>query len=214
MGFSIDDFRTNGLKHGGARPNLFEIEITFPFLSFNNNYAKYQAKSSFLPATITTSTNINYLGRNFKEPGERTYPQWTVTFVNDENFKLRNDLEKWLDYTTGSNKIGMTYVTNYSKTFDGAELGESVVTATTKDYVGSAKAIQYSKNGNAIKAYNFVDIYPVTLTDIALSWDSTNQVEEYSCTFDYQYFETSYDTVNPTESINYNSGSGYYTNNL
>jgi len=212
MGFSIDDFRTNGLKYGGARPNLFEVELTFPFVSFNK--LKYQAKSTFLPATITTSTNINYLGRNFKEPGERTYPQWTVTFINDEDFKLRNELEKWLDYTTGSNKIGMTYVKGYSKTFVD---GESVVTTSnlpTTDYIGSAKAIQYSKNGNAIKAYNFVDIYPVTLTDIAMSWDSTNQVEEYSCTFDYQYYETSYDTVNPTESINYNSGSDYYRNNL
>ena len=206
MGFSIDDFRTKGLKYGGARPNLFEIELTFPFPSFSET--KFQAKSTFLPATITTSINVNYLGRNFKEPGERTYPQWTVTFVNDEDFKLRNELEKWLDYTTGSNKVGMTSITSFES------VAPSGPIYSTKSYVGNAKAIQYSKNGNAIKAYNFVDIYPVTLTDIALSWDSTNQVEEYSCTFDYQYYETSYDTVNPTESINYNSGSDYYRNNL
>ena len=118
--------------------------------------------------------------------------------------------------TTGSNKIGMTYLRTVGD--EVGDLDEQMSTpnfrTTIRSYTGSAKAVQYSKNGNPIKAYNFVDIYPVTLTDIALSWDSTNQVEEYSCTFDYQYFETSYDEVIPSEKITYNSGSDYYKNNI
>ena len=88
MTFSVNDFKSNGLKFGGARPNLFEVHLTFPFNTTIDG--KYVAKSSFLPASITNSLNINYLGRSFKFAGERTFPQWTVTFINDEDFQLRN----------------------------------------------------------------------------------------------------------------------------
>ena len=211
--FSIDSFRSKGLKYGGARPHLFDIFLTFPTGISTGIDSSWNAKSSFLPSVITTSTNVNYLGRNFKEPGERTYPQWTVTFINDEDFKLRNALEKWLDYTTGADKIGMTYPSGYNSdlsSLDGSTSQiDTGVSKVSSAIYGSAKAVQYSQNSKPIKAYNFVSIYPVTLTDIALSWDAANQIEEYSCTFDYQFFETSYDYINPDEGVNYSSNQYY-----
>ena len=67
---------------------------------------------------------------------------------------------------------------------------------------------QYSKNGNVLKAYKFDYIYPVTLTDISMSWDSIGQIEEYSCTFDYQYFKTNYDYIDPD--VDKNLDQNYY----
>ena len=40
-------------------------------------------------------------------------------------------------------------------------------------------------------------MYPVTLTDIAVSWDTTNTIEEFTATFDYQYYETNYEQFDP-----------------
>lgn len=174
MTFSVNDFKSNGLKFGGARPNLFEVHLTFPFNTKIDG--KYVAKSSFLPASITSSLNINYLGRSFKFAGERTFPQWTVTFINDEDFKLRNELEKWVDHVSGFKKIGQSKSDKYQQ---------------------DANIYQLGKDGKKIKQYKFYGLYPVTLTDIAVSWDTTNTIEEFTATFDYQYYETNYEQFDP-----------------
>ena len=182
MAFNVDEFRSKALKYGGAAPNLFEVEIVWPWNT--NISSRYSIKTSFLPASISTSSTVNYLGRVFKFAGERTYPQWTCTFLNDEDFKLRNALERWTDYITGHVKLGRT---STPKTGDDEAL----------NYQSSASLTQFSKNGNPIKQYTFSGLYPLTLTDIPVSWDTTNAVEEFTATFEYQYYTTNYISSEP-----------------
>lgn len=182
MAFNVDEFRSKALKYGGAAPNLFEVDIVWPWTS--STRTNYNIKTTFLPASISTSTTVNYLGRVFKFAGERTYPQWTCTFLNDEDFKLRNALERWTDYITGHVKLGRT---STPKTGDDEAL----------NYQSSASLTQFSKNGNPIKQYTFSGLYPLTLTDIPVSWDTTNAVEEFTATFEYQYYTTNYISSEP-----------------
>lgn len=182
MAFNVQDFRSKALKYGGASPNLFEVDIVWPWTSTTRT--NYNIKTTFLPASISTSATVNYLGRVFKFAGERTYPQWTCTFLNDEDFKLRNALERWTDYITGHVKLGRT---STPKTGDDEAL----------NYQSSASLTQFSKNGNPIKQYTFSGLYPLTLTDIPVSWDTTNAVEEFTATFEYQYYTTNYISSEP-----------------
>lgn len=193
MTFSIDKFKSEGLSLGGARPSLFEVDLNFPGFVTNSSdiKSKWVAKSSFLPASITTSMNINYLGRVHKIPGERTFPQWTVTFINDEDFKLRNALEEWADHISGFNKIGQSR--SYDSTVDTNSTGNN------NKYSKDADIYQISKDGRKIKQYKFIGLYPITLTDIAVSWDSPNTIEEFTATFDYQYYITYYGALDGTE---------------
>ena len=177
MAFNVQDFRSKALKYGGASPNLFEVDIKWPWTSTTRT--NYNIKTTFLPASISTSTTVNYLGRVFKFAGERTYPQWTCTFLNDEDFKLRNALERWSDYISGHVKLGRTEQINQSLT-------------GPLDYQSSATLTQFAKNGNPIKKYTFWGLYPLTLTDIPVSWDTTNAIEEFTATFEYQYYTTNY----------------------
>ena len=176
MAFNVQDFRSKALKYGGASPNLFEVDIVWPWTSTTRT--NYNIKTTFLPASISTSTTVNYLGRVFKFAGERTYPQWTCTFLNDEDFKLRNALERWSDYISGHVKLGRTSQTGSNK--------------GPLDYQSSAILTQFSKNGNPLKKYTFNGLYPLTLTDIPVSWDTTNAIEEFTATFEYQYYTTNY----------------------
>ena len=179
MAFNVDEFRSKALKYGGAAPNLFEVDIVWPWTS--STRTNYNIKTTFLPASISTSTTVNYLGRVFKFAGERTYPQWTCTFLNDEDFKLRNALERWSDYISGHVKLGRTRVQSTA----GRE-------NMPLDYQSSAILTQFSKNGNPLKKYTFNGLYPLTLTDIPVSWDTTNAIEEFTATFEYQYYTTNY----------------------
>ena len=65
------------------------------------------------------------------------------------------------------------------------------------NYQSSASLTQFSKNGNPIKQYTFSGLYPLTLTDIPVSWDTTNAVEEFTATFEYQYYTTNYISSEP-----------------
>ena len=179
MAFNVEEFRSKALKYGGAAPNLFEVEIVWPWNT--NISSRYSIKTTFLPASISTSSTVNYLGRVFKFAGERTYPQWTCTFLNDEDFKLRNALERWSDYISGHVKLGRTRVQSTA----GRE-------NMPLDYQSSAILTQFSKNGNPLKKYTFNGLYPLTLTDIPVSWDTTNAIEEFTATFEYQYYTTNY----------------------
>jgi len=179
VAFNVDEFRSKALKYGGAAPNLFEVDIVWPWTS--STRTNYNIKTTFLPASISTSTTVNYLGRVFKFAGERTYPQWTCTFLNDEDFKLRNALERWSDYISGHVKLGRTRV----QSTGGRE-------NMPLDYQSSAILTQFSKNGNPLKKYTFNGLYPLTLTDIPVSWDTTNAIEEFTATFEYQYYTTNY----------------------
>ena len=180
MAFNVEEFRSKALKYGGAAPNLFEVEIVWPWNTTISS--RYSIKTTFLPASISTSSTVNYLGRVFKFAGERTYPQWTCTFLNDEDFKLRNALERWTDYITGHVKLGRT----------STPTGDEAL-----NYQSSASLTQFSKNGNPIKQYTFSGLYPLTLTDIPVSWDTTNAVEEFTATFEYQYYTTNYISSEP-----------------
>jgi len=179
VAFNVQDFRSKALKYGGASPNLFEVDIKWPWTSTTRT--NYNIKTTFLPASISTSTTVNYLGRVFKFAGERTYPQWTCTFLNGEDFKLRNALERWSDYISGHVKLGRTRV----QSTGGRE-------NMPLDYQSSAILTQFSKNGNPLKKYTFNGLYPLTLTDIPVSWDTTNAIEEFTATFEYQYYTTNY----------------------
>jgi len=182
VAFNVDEFRSKALKYGGAAPNLFEVDIVWPWTS--STRTNYNIKTTFLPASISTSATVNYLGRVFKFAGERTYPQWTCTFLNDEDFKLRNALERWSDYISGHVKLGRTAQVNQNKT-------------GPLDYQSSATLTQFAKNGNPIKKYTFWGLYPLTLTDIPVSWDTTNAIEEFTATFEYQWYTTNYITSDP-----------------
>ena len=53
--------------------------------------------------------------------------------------------------------------------------------------------------------YEFVNIWPTSLTEIALSYDTASDIEQFDCSWAYQYFKTpendqgSVVTQNPTQ---------------
>ncbi len=104
MAKNITDFKT-ALKRGGARPNLFRVELNFPQLSgdisavASNNTLKTQAsflvKAAQLPASSIGVIEVPFKGRMLKVAGDRTFEPWTVTVINDGEFSLRQAFETW-----------------------------------------------------------------------------------------------------------------------
>jgi hypothetical protein len=170
MAFNVNSFRANGLKLGGARPTQFEVFIFPPFGSNASKNIQFLARATQIPPAPLDSIPVPYFGRKIKIAGDREFPDWTVTILNDESFDIRVMMESW------SNRIN-TMVSNVQD--------ESMFPMT---YKSTAKVIQYGKRGNAIRAYDFVGIFPTNVDAIPLDWDQTNTVEQFDVTFAYDYW--------------------------
>ena len=170
MAFRVQDFRAQ-MNYDGARPNLFQCELTFPTLTSGSNAQQkftFMARAAQLPGSTVNHIPQFYFGRELKFAGNRTFPEWTITVINDEDFVIRNQLEEW-----------MARINNHE-----SNLSE----AFYSQYAFDAEVYQYGKQGNIIKTYTFIDMFPVDISPIDVSWDANDAIEEFAVTFQYQYW--------------------------
>ena len=176
---SISNFKS-ALIGGGARPNLFEVELTtLPGgIVWDAENFRFMAKAAALPAQNIASIDVQFRGRIFKVAGDRTIDTWTVTVINDEDFRIRNAFEDWTQQIANlDTNIGATdpsaYMTN-AKVF---QLGRGT-TKSSKDSNGTDNVV--------LKEYEFVDIFPTSVSAIDLSYDTGDTIEEFTVEFQVQ----------------------------
>ena len=168
------------LAGGGARPNLFDIELTkVPFaLNWNSEKFEFLAKATALPAQNIAAIDVPFRGRTFKVAGDRTIDNWTVTVINDEDFGIRNALEQWTQGIANlEDNMGATSPEAYMSDAKVFQLGRGDQVAS-KGPGGTDRSV--------LKVYQFVSIFPVTVGDIALSYESGDTIEEFDVEFAVQ----------------------------
>ena len=178
---TISQFKA-ALIGGGARPNLFEVEMTTlpDGIAWDADSFRYMCKAATLPASNIANIDIPFRGRIFKVAGDRTIDPWTVTIINDEGFKLRNAFEEWTDKIAKlENNIGATDPTAYMTNAKVYQLGRGSA-ASSKSNTGTSNAV--------LKEYEFIDIFPTTVSAIDLSYDSTDAIEEFTVDFQVQSY--------------------------
>ena len=180
MAFRVQEFRA-AMVYDGARPNLFQCELTFPTLAgAAQQQFTFMARAAQLPGDTVNQIPMYYFGRELKFSGNRTFPEWTVTVINDEGFEIRNAFEAWM---SGLNShVGNLRTPEFIRG-DGGYQQDGFVT-------------QFGKTGDVIKRYKFVGLFPIDLGPIELDWGSNDQIEEYAVTFAYQWWES--DTTDTT----------------
>lgn len=187
MPFNIDTFRSNGLTYGGARASLFEITIPSPPTGIGVSGAAAQltflARAAQIPAMTIDPVEIPYFGRKIKLAGDRTFADWTITVMNDEDFAIRSMFENW------SNKIN-SLVSNRNSA--GQQPLNYKCEAFVHQYGKAGIDSPNSKDGGIIRSYKFAGLFPTTIDAIALDWDNTNAVQTFDVTFSYDYWEPEY----------------------
>ena len=177
----------NALTGGGARPNLFEIEIgSLPSgipTGWPSDTFKILCKAGGLPASNVGVVEVPFRGRTFKVAGDRTFDTWTVTVINDDNFSIRKPLEEWMQlvaqYGDGSGKKNPS---DYMK-----DASVSQFQRLTPN-VGDGSSNSTGTGLGVARKYQFVDIFPTNLSQIDLSYDSTDTIEEFTVEFQVNYW--------------------------
>ena len=179
---SIADFKGK-LVGGGARPNLFEVSMpTLPAgISWDGDTFRYMCKAASMPASTIANIDVPFRGRIFKVAGDRTVDVWSITVINDEDFKLRNAFEEWMDLIAKlDNNLGATSPDAHMVDAEVFQLGRGSTKAST-DSGGSDNTV--------LKQYKFQSIFPTSLSAIDLSYDTGDTIEEFTVEFQVQSVE-------------------------
>ena len=169
---NINDFKTK-LAGGGARKNQFKVTMPFPGyaqVGGETEELAFLCQTASIPAMSVGTTTVNFRGRPIYLAGDRTFEAWTITVLNDTNFRLRDAFERWQN---GINNMS-----------DNEGLTNPV------DYQVDIFVDQLDRNGATLKSYTLRGAFPTSLADIDLSYTDNNSIETFTTTFTYQYFET------------------------
>lgn len=175
MAFRVQEFRAQ-MRKDGARPNLFQCDLTFPTLAgagLAQTKYTFMARAAQLPGDTVNQVPQYYFGRELKFAGNRTFPEWTVTIINDEDFMIRDSFEKWM---SGMN----SHVAN---------LRDPSFIKGDGGYQQDGFVTQFGKTGDILRKYRLVGLFPIDISPIDLAWDANDTIEEYSVTFAYQWWE-------------------------
>jgi len=180
MAFNVNEFRSQ-LVGDGARPNLFEVSMEFPFWAIPGNASRkfsFMCKTAQLPGSAVNSVPVQYFGRELKFAGNRTFADWSVTVINDEDFVIRNAFERWMNGLNSHNN-------NIRNPAAQGQLG----------YTQNAAVRQYGKSGGIVKEYNFIGVFPTDLSAIDVDWGSNDTIEEFTVNLTYQWWDAVRDGV-------------------
>ena len=205
MARGISEFKTK-LINGGARPNLFLVRLNFPTTlgeiadigpidasTTITERAEFLVKTAQLPASTIGTIDVPFRGRMLKVAGDRTFEPWSVTVINDGEFGIRKAFETW---SRGINAL----------TENVSQLGYG---DDNPGYCVDLEVFQLSRDGktpnktptsittagvdgmDVVRSYKFYDAWPSSLSAIDLSYESNDQIEEFTVEFQYNYYEVS-----------------------
>ena len=169
---TISDFKSR-LSGGGARPNLFEVELAFPdAVAIDNDVlqkARFLVKAAALPASNIAPSEIPFRGRILKIAGDRTFETWTITVINDTDFSIRSAFEKWMNVIN--------------------KMSDATGQVDPEEYQKDAVVKQLDRDGSVLRSYKFWDIFPTNISTIDLSYETTDTIQEFTVELQVQWWE-------------------------
>jgi hypothetical protein len=172
--FNVDQFKAQ-LSGGGARPNQFFVQLTFPASvtlgALAIQSSPFLVTAASLPGSIIGAARVPYRGREVKLAGERVFNPWTVNVLNDNNFTIRNALEDWM------NKMN--------------NLQDNSGELSPANYQADMIVTQLDRNNIPLKLYQIRSAFPVDVSEVQLDFGANDQISQFSATFEYQDYTTS-----------------------
>jgi len=169
---NINDFKSR-LRGGGARANQFKVTLPFPgFAAVGGETSDlaFLCTATGIPGQTIGSVAVDFRGRKLQLAGDRTFEDWTITVLNDTDFKLYRAFERWMN--------GINNMTD----------NEGI--ANPADYQVDGFIDHLDRNGTTLKSYTYRGLFPVSLAGIALDYATNDTIEKFDVTFKIQYFET------------------------
>ena len=96
---NINEFKSR-LRGGGARANQFKVTLPFPgyaAVGGETSDLAFLCKATAIPGQTVGNVPIDFRGRKLNIAGDRTFEPWSITVLNDTDFKLYRGFERWMN---------------------------------------------------------------------------------------------------------------------
>lgn len=172
--FSVDNFRSEVLGLGLARPNRFEVEIPVP-IGLNNFYKQfgrlvslYCEETNFPPLIINTKS-YKIFGPSFQRPVSSEFggEGISMTFHVDREMKVKRFFEEWCYAVVEPD----TFLLGYQE-----------------DYIQDITIYQLDETDNVSYRCVLKDAFPRSLNVMPLNNSTTNQTHRLTVMFAYRYW--------------------------
>ncbi len=167
------------VKSDFARPNLFEVDLSFPTNAVSNaanlkTLGKFTVRAANLPSSQVGVVEVPFRGRVLKIAGDRTFEPWTITVQNDVGFQLRTGFESWMESI-------QAYTENITQESD------------IEKYLQDMTVTQIGRTGDkgeakSLKKYKFYSIWPSSVSAIDLDFGNNDSIEEFTVELQVQYW--------------------------
>lgn len=171
----------------GARPNLFQVVINYPadlsaVKQAVGDKVDILCKGAAIPSMTLGVIEVPFRGgRRVKIPGDRTWGDWTATFISDNGHIVRGAMIVWTDFIKAH---------DYDINFFG----------TNAPYYADILIKHLKQDGTVSRTYKLYDAFPTDVSAIDLSFDSTDTISEFTVTFQYHWMNALMDNNEPLDS--------------
>ena len=173
----VDDFRGK-LVGGGARANMFEVNVTFPgYAGGSTETTNFMCRAAQLPASTVALVEVPFRGRIIKLAGDRSFEPWTITVYNDTDFGIRNAFMTWMD--------GM----NSHEGNEGTQSNNSGLGT----YASTIEVNQLEQDGSPASDGKYIlkNAFPTNVSAIDLDYAQVGEIEQFTVTIEYDYWTQS-----------------------
>lgn len=170
---SVSDFLAQ-FQYGGLRPNRYQVILTFPAdvaaaMGSGTSVAQkisFTCKSSSIPASTMGQVQVPYMGRQIKLSGDKTFDDWNVTVLLDNDLVGRHVFERWHDQMMSFD--GNVSTTNF---------------VNPSNYMAQATVQLLDRADAPLDTYTVEACWPVSVSEIQLGYDQNDQVSEQQVSF-------------------------------
>jgi hypothetical protein len=177
---SLEEFKNNLRQL--ARPNRFRVVCCPPSIfdedmgntitgdsdAFENLI--YHIKTGQIPGRNIGEHQMKFGGMTLNLPGDTTFEDLTITVLNPMDWEFRSFFENWQSLILDVRNNGRYYADEILK----------------DAYVDIE---QLDNEGEILVTYRYHSAYPKNISQIDLSMDTNDSVEEFTVTFGFSYWE-------------------------
>jgi hypothetical protein len=164
---NVSAFR-GAIRSGLVRQHKWRSIVNFPEYAGSNDavrQASLLARTTTTPASNIGVMDVGWGGRQIPVPGDRTYEEFTVTFIGVNDFNVRDAFERWSEAINGSEtNTGLTAL---------------------DDFMRDIQLDLLDMNDNVTKTYILKDAYPTVVAGMDMDSGSMDSFVEFSVTFRY-----------------------------
>ncbi|BAU39994.1 hypothetical protein [Ralstonia phage RSP15] len=169
---TITSFR-NALRAGLTRQHKFRVLVNFPTYAGNNDsvrQASLLARTTAVPSSTVGVIELMWGGRQLPLPGDRTYEEFTCTFISTNDHTIRNAFERWSEAINGSDSN--TGLTN------------------SDDYMRDIQFDLLDASDNVVKTYLLKDAWPTVVGAMDMDAGAQDSFGEFPVTLRYLNYQS------------------------